>query len=115
MPKDTRFDASDFRSQIPRFSPENLPGNLALAEYVAQLAEKKGNDSCPHRPGMAAGAKAVYCSHSGHKKVSRIQENIGGAEISFAPEELAEIRENLERFEIIGARYPKAQEELTGK
>lgn len=113
--KDTRFDASDFRSQIPRFSPENLPGNLALAEYVAQLAEKKG--TTPARIALAwlLAQKPFIVPIPGTKKVSRIQENIGGAEISFAPGELAEIRENLERFEITGARYPKAQEELTGK
>lgn len=113
--KDTRFDALDFRSQIPRFSPENLPGNLALAEYVAQLAEKKG--TTPARVALAwlLAQRPFIVPIPGTKKASRIQENIGGAKISFTPGELAEIRENLERFEIIGARYPKAQEELTGK
>lgn len=112
---ETRFDSSDFRSQIPRFSPENLPGNLALAEYVAQLAEKKGTTAARIALAWLLAQKPFIVPIPGTKKVSRIEENIGGAEIAFTPEELAEIRENLERFEITGARYPKAQEELTGK
>ena len=51
----------------------------------------------------------------GTKKITRVQENIGGADVVFTDEELAKIREKLNSIEIAGARYPKEQEELTGK
>ena len=50
----------------------------------------------------------------GTKRIERIEENIGGADIQFTPEELADIRRHLDSIEIIGGRYPEDQEKMTG-
>ena len=50
----------------------------------------------------------------GTKRIKRIEENIGGADIQFTPEELADIRRCLDSIEIIGGRYPEDQEKMTG-
>ena len=50
----------------------------------------------------------------GTKRIERIEENIGGADIQFTPEELADIRRHLDNIEIIGGRYPEDQEKMTG-
>lgn len=51
----------------------------------------------------------------GTKRIERIKENIGGVDVCFTAEELADIRRHLDSIEIIGARYPADQEALTNK
>lgn len=113
--KDTKFDKTDFRSQIPRFNPENLQHNMQLVEYVEDLAKEKNATPAQIALGWLLAQKPWIVPIPGTKKITRVQENIGGADVVFADEELAKIREKLNSIEIMGARYPKEQEELTGK
>ena len=113
--KDTHFDKTDFRSQIPRFNPENLQHNMQLVEYVEDLAKEKNVTPAQIALGWLLAQKPWIVPIPGTKKITRVQENIGGADVVFTDEELAKIREKLNSIEIMGARYPKEQEELTGK
>lgn len=113
--KDTHFDKTDFRSQIPRFNPENLQHNMQLVEYVEDLAKEKNVTLAQIALGWLLAQKPWIVPIPGTKKITRVQENIGGADVVFTDEELAKIREKLNSIEIMGARYPKEQEELTGK
>lgn len=108
------FDRSDFRSAIPRFDPEHLSANLALADYVAELAAQKGTTPAHIALGWLLAQKPWIVPIPGTKKVERLRENIGGADVAFSPEELAEIHRVLETIPITGARYPEEQERLTG-
>jgi aryl-alcohol dehydrogenase-like predicted oxidoreductase len=113
--KDTTFDKTDFRSQIPRFNPENLSSNIALANYVAEIATNK--DTTPARTALAwlLAQKPWIVPIPGTKKLERLKENIGADNVTFTAEELKDIRKKLESIEIIGERYPEEQEKLTGK
>lgn len=113
--KDTKFDKSDFRSQIPRFNPENLSSNIKLADYVAEIASNK--NTTPARVAIAwlLAQKDWIVPIPGTKKLERIEENIGAVEVIFTAEELKDIRNKLELIDIIGERYPEEQERLTGK
>lgn len=51
----------------------------------------------------------------GTKRIERVKENIGGADITFTDDELGDIRRHLDGIEITGARYPEDQEALTNK
>ena len=102
--RNTTFDKTDFRSSIPRFQPENLQHNVALVEYPARIAI-----------GWLLAQQPWIVPIPGTKRIERIKENIGGADIRFTAEELADIRRHLDSIEIIGARYPEDQEALTGK
>lgn len=113
--RSTRFDSSDFRSQIPRFNPENLQQNIEMTEYVAQLAQDKNVTPAQIALGWLLAQKPWIVPIPGTKRVSRIQENMGGAQVTFTPDELAAIRAKLDSLLINGARYPEAQEKLTGK
>lgn len=113
--KDTKFDKTDFRSQIPRFNSENLAHNMELVSYVEDLAKAKNVTPAQIALGWLLAQKPWIVPIPGTKKISRVQENIGGADVVFTDEELAKIREKLNSIEIAGARYPKEQEELTGK
>lgn len=113
--KDTMFDGSDFRSAIPRFSPENMMHNVALVEYVEQLAIAKNATPAQVALGWLLAQKSWIVPIPGTKRIERIEENIGGAEIEFASAELEEIRQKLDRIPIVGERYPEEQEKLTGR
>lgn len=112
--KETRFDSSDFRSTIPRFSPDNLAHNAMLADYVKELAAAKETTPARIALGWLLAQEPWIVPIPGTKRIERIAENIGGAEIKFTPKELDEIRYKLDSFQIIGARYPEEQEKLTG-
>lgn len=113
--KDTKFDKMDFRSQIPRFNPENLAHNMELVSYVEDLAEAKNATPAQIALGWLLAQKPWIVPIPGTKKISRVQENIGGTDVEFTPEELMKIREKLNSIDIIGARYPEEQEKLTGR
>lgn len=111
----TKFPAEDFRSHIPRFQGANFQHNVQLAEYVDSLAKEKG--TTPARIALAwlLAQEPWIVPIPGTKHVNRIEDNIGAADIKFTPEELDDIRRHLDSFVVEGARYPKEQEELTGK
>lgn len=113
--RSTRFEPNDFRSQIPRFAPDNLERNLALADYVAELAEAKG--TTPARIALAwlLAQKPWIVPIPGTKRAERIRENVGAAAVTFTKEELDVINATVEGIRIEGARYPEEQERLTGR
>lgn len=112
--KNTTFDKADFRSAIPRFQGENLKHNMELVEYVEELAKMKETTLARIAIGWLLAQKPWIVPIPGTKRIERIQENIGGAEIEFTPEELADIRRHLDSIEIVGERYPEDQEKMTG-
>ena len=113
--RNTTFDKTDFRSSIPRFQPENLQHNVALVEYVKELARRKETTPARIAIGWLLAQQPWIVPIPGTKRIERIKENIGGADIRFTTEELADIRRHLDNIEIIGDRYPEDQEALTNK
>ena len=113
--KYTKFYKTDLRSQIPRFNTENLAHNMELVSYVEDLAEAKNATPAQIALGWLLAQKPWIVPIPGTKKISRVQENIGGTDVEFTPEELMKIREKLNSIDIIGARYPEEQEKLTGR
>lgn len=113
--KDSTFSPEDFRSAIPRFSPQNLKHNVAIAELVRELAISRRTSPARIALAWLLAQKAWIVPIPGTKTVERLEENLGAVDISFSREELDDIRQRLERITIIGARYPKEQEMLTGR
>lgn len=113
--RNTTFETTDFRSTIPRFQPENMQHNVALVEYVEELARKKETTPARIAIGWLLAQKPWIVPIPGTKRIERIKENIGGVDVCFTAEELADIRRHLDSIEIIGARYPADQEALTNK
>lgn len=113
--KESTFDKSDFRSTIPRFSPDNLGHNVALVGYVEQLATAKNVTPAQIALGWLLAQKPWIVPIPGTKRIGRIEENLGGAEVEFTPSELDEIRCKLDNIPILGERYPEEQEKLTGR
>lgn len=112
--KKSTFPSDDFRSAIPRFNPENLQHNVAVAELVQDIAERKNTSSARVALAWLLAQKPWIVPIPGTKTLSRLQENIGADAINFEQRELKTIRSGLEHIEIVGARYPQEQELLTG-
>ena len=113
--KDTKFENSDFRSTIPRFSAENWDNNIKLVEYVNELATKKNCTPAQIALSWLLHQKPFIVSIPGTKKISRIQENILSENVKFTNDELSEIRNQLNSIKLIGHRYNEAQEKLIDK
>ena len=113
--RNTTFDKADFRSAIPRFQPENLQHNMALVEYVEVLARRKDTTPARIAIGWLLAQKPWIVPIPGTKHIERIKENIGGADVHFSEEELVAIRQELDRIDILGGRYPEDQEALTNR
>ena len=108
------FDKNDFRSIIPRFQQSSLEHNMELVNYVLELATQKECTPAQVALGWLLAQKEWIVPIPGTKRVERITENIGGAEVEFTGEELSEIKKRLDSIEIVGERYPEEQEKLTG-
>ena len=115
LDKNTKFDKTDFRSTIPRFSPENWGKNVKLVDFVNELANKKNVTPAQIALSWLLHQKPFIVPIPGTKKVSRIEENIGAEKVTFTKEELKDIRENLNSIELVGNRYSEAQEKLINK
>ena len=113
--QNTKFGPEDFRSSIPRFDEENLAVNQALLDLVKKIAEEKQATPAQIALGWVLAQKPWIVPIPGTKKLERLRENIGAVDVSFRPEELAELNRAVQAIEIVGARYPEEQEILTGK
>jgi aryl-alcohol dehydrogenase-like predicted oxidoreductase len=110
----TSFDASnDIRSTIPRFTPEALQHNQALVDLIGSIAQRKGAT-----PGQIALAwllaqKPWIVPIPGTRKLHRLEENIGAADVQLSTDDLREIEEAAARIEVQGGRYSEAAERMT--
>lgn len=84
-------------------------------EYVEELARRKETSPARIAIGWLLAQKPWIVPIPGTKRIERIKENIGGADVRFTDGELADIRRHLDSIEIVGGRYPEDQEALTGK
>ncbi|PTB64819.1 Aldo/keto reductase [Trichoderma citrinoviride] len=102
------FADDDFRKIIPRFSKENFPKNLALADKIGRIAASKGVT-----PGQLTLAWLLAQGDDifpipGTKKVKYLEENLGAINVTLTKEEEAEIRKAVDETEVTGGRYPDA-------
>jgi len=113
--KDTKFESTDFRSTIPRFTGENWDKNVKLIEYVNDLAKSKNATPAQIALAWLLHQKPFIVPIPGTKKVSRIEENMDAQNLTFTNEELKDIRQHLDSIELVGNRYSESQEKLINK
>ncbi|MFN2188358.1 MAG: aldo/keto reductase [Candidatus Promineifilaceae bacterium] len=108
----TSFDSSDFRSTVPRFSPENLKANQAIVNLVARIAEKKQATPAQIALAWLLAQKPWIAPIPGTTKQHRLEENLGAAEIQLTPDDLLEIEELTSQITIHGARYSESSQKM---
>lgn len=109
------FDGTDFRSTLPRFTPEALAANQALIQLLARIGEKK--QATPAQVALAwlLAQKPWIVPIPGTTRLERLEENLGAASVVLTPADLREIADAAARIEVHGARYPERLEKLTGR
>ena len=112
---ETKFDSTDFRSTVPRFSEENRKANQALVDMLTAFAERK-----KATPGQIALAwllarKPWIVPIPGTTKLHRLEENIGAVSIELTPQDLLELESASSKIQLVGARYSESHQKLVGR
>jgi len=115
MTERTAFDSSDFRSILPRFTPEALKANQALIDLLNALAKRKA--ATPARIALAwlLAQKPWIVPIPGTTKLDRLEENIGAEAVELTSADLSEIEAAAAKITVQGARYPEKLERMTGR
>src|SRR5204862_4415414 len=111
----TTFDSSDFRNIVPRFSPEARKANQAVVDLLGRIAEQK--EATPAQIALAwlLAQKPWIVPIPGTTKVSRLEENLGAANIKLTAHDLREIDSAASKITVQGARYPEHLQKMVGR
>jgi aryl-alcohol dehydrogenase-like predicted oxidoreductase len=110
----TVFDKTDFRTISPRFTPEAMKANMAVVDLLKKIAERKKATPAQIALAWLLAQKPWIVPIPGTKKLERLKENLGSADVSLTPEDLREIESASSQIKIQGARLPEAVEKMTG-
>jgi aryl-alcohol dehydrogenase-like predicted oxidoreductase len=110
-----KFDSTDFRSTLPRFTPDALKANQALIDLLGKIGERKKATPAQIALAWLLAHKPWIVPIPGTTKLNRLEENIGAVEIELTPDDLREIDEAASRITVQGARYPEKLEAMTGR
>jgi aryl-alcohol dehydrogenase-like predicted oxidoreductase len=102
----TRFASGDIRGVESRFSPEDLPHNLALVELIKRWAERKGATPAQIALAWLMAQKPWIVPIPGTTQIAHMLDNIGAADVRFTSSEIAELNGAVSAIEIRGARLP---------
>ena len=111
----TTFDSTDFRSTIPRFTPEALKANQALIELLAGIAARKKATPAQIALAWLLAQKPWIVPIPGTTKLHRLEENIGAALVELTLEDLRDIEDAAAKITVQGDRYPEKLEKMTGR
>ena len=111
----TTFVSGDFRNILPRFSKEARASNQSLVDLLARMAAKHNATSAQIALVWLLAQKPWIVPIPGTKKLERLKENIGAANVELTPDDLHEIESVMAEMTLIGERYPEALERMTGR
>ena len=111
----TTFDASDFRTTVPRFTPEARKANQALVDLLASIANRKNASPAQIALAWLLAQRPWIVPIPGTTKLHRLEENIGAVDFELLNDDLREIENAASRITIQGARYPEQMERMTNR
>ena len=113
--ENTKFEKSDFRNIVPRFTPEARKANHALVDRVGQIASAKRVTRAQIALAWVLAQKPWIVPIPGTTKLARLEENIGAADIELTADDLRKIDRELSQVPVQGARYPERLQKLVGR
>jgi aryl-alcohol dehydrogenase-like predicted oxidoreductase len=113
--ENAKFDSTDFRSTLPRFTPEALKANQALIDLLASVAERKKATPAQIALAWLLAQKPWFVPIPGTTKLHRLDENIGAVSVELSADDLREIENAASKITVLGARYPEKLEQMTGR
>jgi aryl-alcohol dehydrogenase-like predicted oxidoreductase len=113
--EDTRFDKTDFRNIVPRFTAENRKANKALVDALSNFAQRKKATPAQIALAWILAQKPWMVPIPGTTKLHRLEENIGAVAVELTPDDLRAIDSSVSQIKVQGARYPEHLEQMTGR
>jgi aryl-alcohol dehydrogenase-like predicted oxidoreductase len=113
--ENTTFDSTDFRNNLPRFTPEARKANQALVDLLGQIARRKNGTAAQIALGWLLAQKPWIVPIPGTRKLERLEENMGAVNVELNPDDLRDIENAASAIHVEGARYPEHLEQLTGR
>jgi aryl-alcohol dehydrogenase-like predicted oxidoreductase len=114
MDENTKFGSTDFRSTLPRFTPEALKANQAVVDLLGRIAKQKGATPAQIALAWLLAQKPWIVPIPGTTKLSRLDENIGSVAIKLTADDLREIDSAASKITVEGERYPEHLQRMTG-
>jgi aryl-alcohol dehydrogenase-like predicted oxidoreductase len=111
----TKFDPTDFRNVVPRFSPEARKANMRLVEIIQSVAERKHATPAQIALAWILAQKPWIVPIPGTTKMSRLEENLGASDVELSAADLGEIGNEVSGVSLVGARLPEAALRMTGR
>ena len=111
----TKFDPTDFRNSVPRFSPEARKANQALVDVVKAVADRKRVTPAQIALAWLLAQKPWIVPIPGSTKLHRLEENLGALNVALTPGDLQDISTALATIEVQGERLPEAALKMTGR
>jgi len=115
MNEETKLGKDDFRSTLPRFTPEAMKANQALVDLLGSIAERKKATPAQIALAWLLAQKPWIAPIPGTTKLHRLEENIGAASVELTPDDLRDIDDAASQITVQGARYPEKLEAMTGR
>jgi len=112
--ENTKFDATDFRNLVPRFSPDARKANMALVGLVKGVAARKGATPAQVALSWLLAQKPWIVPIPGTTKLHRLEENLGAVDVELTKADLKEIDVASGSLKLEGARLPETMLKMTG-
>jgi aryl-alcohol dehydrogenase-like predicted oxidoreductase len=112
--ENTKFDPTDFRNLVPRFSPEARKANMVLVDLVKAVARGKGATPAQVALAWLLAQKPWIVPIPGTTKLHRLEENLGAVNVELTENDLKQIDEASSTLKLEGARLPEAMLKMTG-
>jgi len=113
--ENTKFDSSDFRNVVPRFSQEARKANQSMVDLLIKIAAEKKGTAAQVALAWLLAQKPWIVPIPGTTKLHRLEENIGAVNIEFTADELKEIEDASSEIKVQGERYPEHLQKLVGR
>jgi aryl-alcohol dehydrogenase-like predicted oxidoreductase len=107
------FDSSDFRNNLPRFTPEARKANQAMVDLLESIAQRKHSTPAQVALAWLLAQKPWIVPIPGTRRLERLDENIGAVGVELTPDDLRQIESAASQITIAGARYPEHLEQQT--
>jgi aryl-alcohol dehydrogenase-like predicted oxidoreductase len=111
----TKFESTDFRNIVPRFTPEARKANQALVDLLGAIAKRKKATPAQIALAWLLAQKPWIVPIPGTTKLHRLEENLGAAAVELTSDDLREIENAASKITVEGARYPEHLQRLVGR
>jgi aryl-alcohol dehydrogenase-like predicted oxidoreductase len=114
MNENTKLESNDFRSTLPRFTPEAMKANQALVDLLEKIGQRKKATPAQIALAWLLAQKPWIVPIPGTTKLHRLDENIGAVSVELTPDDLRDVDKAAANIPVQGARYPEKLEKMTG-